>query len=233
MLPGSRYHYPKSQRFLNASTFSQHEINRLLHPQTSHDVFDACTSCSSQGDQLPPTLPDIPEGLLEFASFASTLKAENYALFATAMERPPAFWNHATSNSEHDALPPPYGFGHIIGPPLKEDLPTVTKVRWNDHVTQSGFHNQKKDTLNSKRCAFAVDTMCSPYSVISEAMVKDLNLRTIQRTVQTTLADPESKYISSQIAEFELMIYWNAKRRTFKITAMVWPNLPAKQDLII
>jgi hypothetical protein len=151
------------------------------------------------------------------------------------MERPPAFWNHATSNSEHDALPPPYGFGHIIGPRPKQHPPElIPTVRWNDHVTQSGFH-KKKDTsnTNTKRCAFAVDTMCSPISVISEAMVHELNLRTQNKTVQTSLANSETKIISSQIAEFEFMIYWNAKRRTFKITAMVWPTLPAKQDLII
>ena len=150
------------------------------------------------------------------------------------MERPPAFWNHATSNAEHDALPPPYGYGHIIGPPLKiTPDPTILKEKWNDHITNSGFHTQKKETSNTTRCSFAVDTMCSPISVISEDMVKQLNLKTRSKTVVTSLADTESKISSSQIAEFELMIYWNAKRRTFKLEAMVWGKLPANQDLII
>ena len=207
-------------------------IHKLLRPSTSHSASDD----PAESADHPSTHPDLPDGLMEFASFAATLNDENNAHFAAAMERPPAFWNHATSNAEHDALPPPYGFGQIFGPPIKiPPLPPVHNVKWDDHVTNSGFHqNQKKETTsNSFRCKFAVDTMCSPYSVISADTVKRLNLKTRTKTVTTSLADPESKITSSQIAEFELMIYWNAKRRTFKFEAMVWGQLPANQDLII
>ena len=149
----------------------------------------------------------------KFASDDTQFKSIE-ATFAAAMERPPAFWNHATSNCEHDALAPPYGFGHIIGPPKSS---TITQ----------------KEESQMRRCKFAVDTMCSPISVISTAMVEEMQLKTRIKSVSTTLADKETKIFSSTIAEFDLMIYWNAKRRTFKLEAMVWDKLPAEQDVII
>lgn len=183
---GSNYHYPKSQNSAKHTAFST--IKSPLLPPTSHSAFDDPAPSADH----PSTHPDVPDGLLEFTSFASTLETENTANFAAAMERPPAFWNHATSNAEHDALPPPYGYGHIIGPPLKiVPATTIIKEKWNDHITNSGFHSQKKETPNTTRCSFAVDTMCSPISVISEAMVKQLNLKTRSKTVVTSLADTE------------------------------------------
>jgi hypothetical protein len=150
------------------------------------------------------------------SDFAESLDADSDAMFAAAMERPPAFWNHATSNAEHDALAPPYGFGHLYGP---------------DFIPAPDSEYPKKG--NTTRCKFAVDTMCSPISVISSAMVAELNLKTRTKSVTTSLADTNSKIASSLIAEFDLMIYWNAKRRSFKLEAMVWDTLPANQDLIV
>jgi hypothetical protein len=125
-------------------------------------------------------------------------------IFAAAFERPAALWSHAMTGTGDDFLPPPYGHGHIV---------------------------QGSET---RKIAFAVDTMCSPFSVVTEHIVNKLNLKTREEHITTTLADPKSPVVhSSHVATLELVIHWNGKRRTFFINAMVWPTLPAKQDLII
>jgi hypothetical protein len=96
---GPGYHYPKSQNSVN-HLFSANSIKKLLLPSTSHSASDDPAPSADH----PSTHPDVPDGLLEFASFSDTLEKENTANFAAAMEWPPAFWNHATSNAEHDAL---------------------------------------------------------------------------------------------------------------------------------
>jgi hypothetical protein len=131
-------------------------------------------------------------------------KLEDRQIFAAAIERPAALWCHSPPGPGDEFLPPPYGLGHIV----------------QGAVT--------------RKIAFAVDTMCSPFSVVSEHIVNKLNLKTRQEHITTTLADPTSPVIhSSLVATFELVIHWNGKRRTFFIEAMVWPSLPAKQDVII
>lgn len=103
-----------------------------------------------------------------------------------------------------ESLPPPYGHGHIV----------------------QGAQTRKID--------FAVDTLCSPFSVISEKIVSKLNLKTREEHITTTLADPKAEPVhSSTVATFELVIHWNGKRRTFFLDAMVWQSLPAQQDVII
>jgi hypothetical protein len=102
-----------------------------------------------------------------------------------------------------ECLPPPYGFGHLV------------------------------QGAETRKIAFAVDTMCSPFSVISEKMVNKLNLSTREELITTTLAKSSITVQSSQVAKFELVIHWNGKRRTFFLEAMVWPTLPADQDIII
>jgi hypothetical protein len=125
-------------------------------------------------------------------------------LFSAALERPTALWCHPTGPSSDDCLPPPYGLGHIV------------------------------QGSNTRKIAFAVDTLCSPFSVISEKMVSKLNLKTREENITTTLADESSPPVhSSLVATFELIIHWNGKRRTFFLEAMVWPSLPAAQDVII
>ena len=185
----------------------------LMHHFTTGSSYHA-SKVSSQSSKRTILLDWINK--MKPSDFAETLDVESDAMFAAAMERPPAFWNHATSNAEHDALAPPYGFGHLYGP---------------EFIPAPDSEIPKKE--NTKRCKFAVDTMCSPISVISSAMVSELNLKTRTKSVTTSLADKKSKIVSSLIAEFDLMIYWNAKRRSFKLEAMVWDNLPANQDLII
>ena len=102
-----------------------------------------------------------------------------------------------------ECLPPPYGFGHVV----------------QGEIT--------------RKVAFAVDTMCSPFSVISEKMVDKLNLKTREEHITTTLAKSSVTVHSSMVAKFELVIHWNGKRRTFFLEAMVWQTLPADQDIII
>ena len=127
--------------------------------------------------------------------------------FAAILERPAAFYSHDVIDQRNndDYLPPPYGTGHLV----------------------SGSE--------SRRIGFAVDTLCSPLSAVTEAMVDKLNLRTWEQHVTTTLAtgDEATAVHTSRMAAVELVIHWNGKRRTFFLDCMVWKKLPSEQDLII
>ncbi len=121
--------------------------------------------------------------------------------------RPAAFYSHDVIDQRNndDYLPPPYGTGHLV----------------------SGSE--------SRRIGFAVDTLCSPLSAVTEAMVDKLNLRTWEQHVTTTLAtgDVATAVHTSRMAAVELVIHWNGKRRNFFLDCMVWKKLPSEQDLII
>jgi hypothetical protein len=120
------------------------------------------------------------------------------------MHRPPALWTHSGAPSFGDELPPPYGIGHAV-------CGTTTH-----------------------RCKFAIDTMCRPLSAISSTLVQKLQLPTREQNVTTHLAhDSAPPVTSTHVATCELVIFWNGKRRTFFIKAMVWTHLPEEQDLVI
>ena len=129
-------------------------------------------------------------------------------IFAAMLERPAAFYSHdiaKPSNDITDYLPPPFGIGHL--------------VRGSE----------------SKNINFAVDTLCSPLSAVTEHMVTTLNLQTREQHVTTTLAtgDEATAVHTSLMATVELVVHWNGKRRTFFLECMVWKTLPAAQDLIV
>jgi hypothetical protein len=124
------------------------------------------------------------------------------------MERPAALWNHFEAQIKGDELQPPYGLGHVV-----------------------------KGT-ETRRCKFAIDSMCRPISVIKESMVADLNITRRQQTVITSMADgdqnPNSTPVTShEMISVELVVHWNGKRRTIFIDCMVWEHPPDGQDLII
>ncbi len=120
------------------------------------------------------------------------------------MERPAALWNHFEAQRNGDELPPPYGIGHLI---------------------------KGQQTI---RCAFAIDSMCRPISVIKESTVQELNLTRRKQTVNTTLAAKSATPITStEMVTCELIVHWNGKRRTTFIDAMIWEDLPDNQDLIV
>lgn len=128
-----------------------------------------------------------------------------FAKFSAAISRPPAFYNHFEAQQDGDELQPPYGVGHMV------------------HGTSTA------------RCLFAIDTMCRPISVVKRSMLTDIqqtNFR--QQRVETTLADKDApKVISTEAVTVELVVHWNAKRRTIFLDCMIWDDLPDKQDLII
>ena len=73
----------------------------LMHHFTTGSSYHA-SKVSSQSSKRTILLDWINK--MKPSDFAETLDVESDAMFAAAMERPPAFWNHATSNAEHDAL---------------------------------------------------------------------------------------------------------------------------------
>jgi hypothetical protein len=76
--------------------------------------------------------------------------------------------------------------------------------------------------------------MCSPVSVISASLVRQLGLPTREQHITTALAhDSATPVNSTHTTTCELVTHWNGKRRTFFIEAMIWDSLPANQDLVI
>ena len=159
--------------YLQSSSPAEKPATIHLHNQFTTGSSYHASKISSQSSRKSQLLDWLNK--LKPSDFAESLDTDSNAMFAAAMERPPAFWNHATSNAEHDALAPPYGFGHLYGP---------------EFIPAPDSEIPKKE--NTKRCKFAVDTMCSPISVISSAMVKELNLKTRTKSVTTSLADVAS-----------------------------------------
>jgi len=126
------------------------------------------------------------------------------AMFAAALERPPALWNHFKSPVGEEELQPPYGLGHAVS---------------------------KTNTL---RCRFAIDTMCTPISAIRREFAEEMGFSTWKQTVSTSLADPDTPpIISTDMTMLELVVHWNGKRRTMFLECMLWEALPAQQDCIV
>jgi hypothetical protein len=120
------------------------------------------------------------------------------------MERPAALWNHFEAQQNGDELPPPYGIAHLV-----------------------------KGT-KTLRCRFAIDSMCSPISVIKESLVQELGLLRRKQTVITSLADEtRTPVTSTEMVTCELVVHWNGKRRTTFIDAMIWEKPPGNQDIIV
>lgn len=120
------------------------------------------------------------------------------------MSRPPALWSHTGAPIIDEELSPPYGIGHVI----HKDL--------------------------TRRCHFAIDSMCRPMSAVTKTLVQHMQYPTRKQRVLTDLAHSSAQPIeSTEIATCELIVHWNGKRRTFFVEAMVWDELPEQQDLII
>ncbi len=127
------------------------------------------------------------------------------ATFSAAISRPPAFYNHFEAQQDGDELQPPYGVAHLV------------------HGTAT------------ERCLFAIDSMCRPISIVRRSILDKLNQANLrQQTVTTDLAHKSAEpVISNEMVTVELIVHWNAKRRTMFFECMVWDDLPDGQDLVI